>query len=130
MQILFVEDDAMNRRVVRDMLHVGGVGMVEAEDAETGLRLIDEDTYDLVLMDLRMPGMDGLTAIQHIRGRGDDKANVPIIVITADTQAGLRNRCLSVGADELLLKPVAMEHLFEAIGRILAGRSSGGDLLI
>jgi CheY-like chemotaxis protein len=77
MNILFVEDDAMNRRVVRDMLTVAGANMDEAPDAETGLRMIDERDYDIVLMDLRMPGMDGLTAIRHLRARPDAKATCP-----------------------------------------------------
>jgi CheY-like chemotaxis protein len=122
-QILFVEDDAMNRRVVRDMLRVGGVEMSESPDAESGLRMIDEHWFDLVLMDLRMPGMDGLTAIEHIRARGDAKGEVPIIVITADTAENLRDRCIDRGADELLLKPIAMQDLFDTIGRLIAQRS-------
>ena len=67
MRVLFVDDDAMNRRVVKDMLQVAGVEMDEAEDGEKGLLQIGEKTYDVILMDLRMPGMDGLTAIGHIR---------------------------------------------------------------
>lgn len=127
MQILFVEDDAMNRRVVRDMLRVGGVDMAEAADAATGFMLIDQHDYDVVLMDLRMPGIDGLSAIRQIRGRGDAKAMVPIIVITADTAPDLRARCIDEGADDLLRKPVAMEALFEAIGR-LGSRRDGAAI--
>ncbi len=118
MNVLFIEDDRMNRRVVRDMLDVAGVGMVEAENAEAGLAAIDAETFDMLLIDLRMPGMDGITAIGHIRARPDDKANVPIIVITADTALDLRERCLAAGANEVLFKPVAMDALFEAMGRI------------
>ena len=120
MNILFVEDDAMNRRVVRDMLTVAGANMDEAEDAETGLRLIDTHDYDIVLMDLRMPGMDGLTAIQHIRARGDAKAGLPVIVVTADTAIDICQKCIDQGADEVILKPVAMNKLFDAIGRLIA----------
>ena len=130
MQILFVEDDAMNRRVVRDMLKVGGVEMSEAVDAVSGLQMIDDGDFDLVLMDLRMPGIDGLTAVERIRARSDTKAAVPIIVITADTAPNLRSVCLGRGADDLLLKPVAMEDLFEAIGRLTAARSAGSALQI
>ena len=78
MQVLFVEDDPMNRRVVKDMLTIVGVEMDEAEDAETGLRMIDRADYDVVLMDLRMPGMDGLSAIERVRQRHDAKARVPM----------------------------------------------------
>ena len=93
MQVLFIEDDAMNRRVVRDMLSVAGVEMSEAPEAETGLAMLDSQPFDLVLMDLRMPGMDGLTAVQKIRARGDAVASIPIIVVTADTAMDLQARC-------------------------------------
>jgi CheY-like chemotaxis protein len=124
MNILFVEDDAMNRRVVRDMLTVAGATMDEAHDAESGLKMIDERQYDIVLMDLRMPGMDGLTAIKHIRARGDDKAGVPVIVVTADTALDICRDCIDQGADEVILKPVAMNKLFDAIGRLIARGNS------
>ena len=122
MRILYVEDDAMNRLVVRDMLKVGGVEMSEAESAEAGHRLIDTENFDVVLMDLRMPGTDGLAAIREIRKRHDGNARVPIIVVTADTAPGLRVVCVDSGADDLLLKPVGMEALFEMIGRVAASR--------
>ena len=129
MNILFIEDDRMNRRVVRDMLDVAGATMDEAEDAETGLALIGANDYEIVLVDLRMPGMDGIEAIGHIRARADAKAKVPIIVVTADTALDLRERCLAAGADDVLFKPVAMDALFDAIGRILARDADGGMIL-
>ena len=129
MNILFIEDDAMNRRVVKDMLDVAGATMSEAPDAEAGLALIESSDFDVVLVDLRMPGMDGLTAIRLIRERPDEKAKLPIIVVTADTAVHLRENCLEAGADEVLFKPVAMDALFEAVGRVLANRS-GGDMLL
>jgi len=120
MNILFVEDDAMNRRVVRDMLTVAGANMDEAADAEPGLRMIDERDYDMVVMDLRMPGMDGRPASRHLRARPDAKANVPVIVVTADTAVDICQNCVDQGADEVILKPVAMSKLFDAIGRLIA----------
>jgi CheY-like chemotaxis protein len=129
MQVLAIEDDALNRRVVRDMLMVAGVGMDEADSAEKGLRMIDGMDFDAILMDLRMPGMDGFEAIGHIRQRHDAKASLPIIVITADAAENLREQCLAHGADELLLKPVAMEELFDAIGRVIASRADGSMML-
>ena len=116
----------MNRRVVRDMLDVAGATMVEAESAEQGLALLGEESVDMVLVDLRMPGMDGLTAIRHIRARGDDKGALPIIVVTADTAIDLRERCLAAGADDVIFKPVAMDALFDAMGRLLAERDDDG----
>lgn len=119
MHVLFIEDDAMNRRVVRDMLQVVGARMSEAEDAETGLKMIDDDTYSVVLMDLRMPGMDGLTAIDQIRSRFDTKSTMPVIVVTADTALDIREKCMAHGADEVILKPVAMKQLFAAMGKLM-----------
>ena len=129
MNVLFIEDDRMNRRVVKDMLDVAGVTMVEAESAERGLEILDEEDFVMVLVDLRMPGMDGITAIEHIRARPDAKAKVPIIVVTADIAPDLRERCLVAGADDVIFKPVAMDALFDAMGTILA-RAAAGDGMI
>jgi len=120
----------MNRRVVKDMLNVAGVAMDEAESAEVGLQMLDANDYAMLLVDLRMPGMDGITAIRHIRARADVKGQVPVIVITADTAIDLRERCLAAGADDVLFKPVAMDALFDAIGRILARDADAGGTLI
>lgn len=119
MRVLFVEDDAMNRKVVNDMMRTVGAELVEAESAEIGLELVDRETFNVILMDLRMPGMDGLTAIHRIRARDDDKARLPIIVVTADTAVDIREQCLAAGADEVIMKPVAMRRLFEAVGRVM-----------
>ncbi|MES3084161.1 response regulator [Sphingomonas faeni] len=129
MNVLFIEDDRMNRRVVKDMLDVAGVAMVEAESAERGLEIIDEQDFAIILVDLRMPGMDGITAIKHIRGRGDTKAKVPIIVVTADIAPDLRERCLAAGADDVIFKPVAMDSLFESMGAILARGVEGEGMI-
>lgn len=126
MKILFIEDDPMNRRVVKDMLHVAGATMVGAESAEIGLGLIDDNDYEVVLLDLRMPGMDGFEALRHIRARTDAKARLPVIVLTADTAVDLRERCLALGADDVLFKPVAMDALFDVIGRTLAKGAGDG----
>jgi len=129
MKVLFVEDDALNRRVVKSMLSVVGADMEEAADAETGLRMIDERIYDIVLMDIRMPGMDGLTATRHLRQKPGVRGAVPVIVITADARGDLREMCLEAGADDVILKPVAMGSLLQAMGRI-AARSAGASLLL
>ena len=124
MRVLFVDDDAMNRRVVRDMLSVVGVETDEADSGASGVSQVGRIDYDLILMDLRMPGMDGLEAIRLIRAMCSSKANVPIAVVTADTAPDLRARCLKEGADDLLHKPVAMDALYEIVGRLV---STSGD---
>jgi CheY-like chemotaxis protein len=129
MEVLFVEDDAMNRRVVKDMLRVVGANMAEAPDAESGLQMINDGAFNIVLMDLRMPGMDGLTAIEILRARTDSKAMLPVIVVTADTAIDLRERCLASGADDVILKPVATAALLNVIGRKVA-KSTGDEMIL
>ena len=75
-----------------------------------------------------MPGMDGLTAIRHLRSRGDPKGSVPVIVVTADTALDICRDCIDQGADEVILKPVAMNKLFDAIGRLMA--RGDGDIVL
>ena len=122
MRVLFVEDNEINRRVVREMLRAGGIEMSEAEDGIIGLQMIEANDYDLILMDLRMPGMDGITAIRHLRARGDYKADWPVIVVTADEGLTIDADCKQAGADDVLRKPVSMAVLFDAIGAVLAQR--------
>jgi len=129
MNVLFIEDDPMNRRVVKDMLDVAGAALTEADSTERGLALLEEQEFDVALVDLRMPGMDGFEAIRRIRARDDEKRKLPIIVVTADTAIDLRERCLAIGADEVLFKPVAMDSLFDAIGRQLARSAKDGGMI-
>ncbi len=119
MDVLFVDDDALNRRVVKDMLASAGVDMEEAAEAPSGLRLLEERTFDVVLMDLRMPGMDGLEAIRAIRGGSTAASSVPVILVTADTSVDLEARSRTAGANSLLRKPVMMTALFEALAAVL-----------
>jgi CheY-like chemotaxis protein len=125
MKVLFVEDDALNRRVVKDMLSVVGASMAEAADAETGLEMIASGDYHIVLMDLRMPGMDGEQAIRLLRARADGKERLPVIVVTADTAHDLRERCIRSGADEVLRKPIAMGPLLNVMGRMMSRPGAG-----
>lgn len=129
MRVLFVEDNEVNRRVVKEMLTAGGMEMTEAEDGPAGLAMIEANEYDLILMDLRMPGMDGMTAIRHIRARGDDKANLPVIVVTADSGATIDADCREAGADEVIWKPVSMTSLYGTIDQLMARRGGDGVLV-
>jgi CheY-like chemotaxis protein len=130
MRVLFVEDNEVNRRVVKEMLRAGGVDMVEAEDGLVGLEMINTQAFDLVLMDLRMPVMDGLTAIRHIRARADDKAGLPVIVVTADDGPSIDADCRRAGADDVIHKPVSMAALFGAIGTLRAQRGGEDAMMI
>lgn len=121
-RILYVEDDAVNRRVMSAMLGTSDVELSEAEDGLEGLIAIDKFDYDIILMDLRMPNMDGLTAMRHIRARDDAKSSIPIIAVTADAHESARLKCVAAGANDVMSKPFRLKELFGAIAAALVGK--------
>ena len=126
---LYIEDDPINRLVVRDMLGVVGIGYDEGVDGPDGLAKLDSGEFDIVLMDLRMPGMDGLEVTRRIRARRDAKSNIPIVVITADTGPCIQQDCHEAGAQDLLLKPVAMQPLLDTICLQVLSSNPGMDMI-
>jgi CheY-like chemotaxis protein len=118
MKIIYIDDDAPSRMLVRDMLAMRGLSLVEAADARTGLRLIAEGDFDLVMMDLRMPDINGLTAIRQLRTSGGRGASIPIIVVTADLSPGVKELCRGAGAAAFLEKPIFLDKLFQAIAAV------------
>jgi CheY-like chemotaxis protein len=127
MRILYVEDDSMNRRVVRDMFASLGMNLDEAPDVATGLKMVNESHFDAIVTDLMMPEADGLALIGAIRRRADAGASVPILVLTADTSDVARENCLQGGANDVMTKPVGIATLVERLGRAIA--SSGNTTL-
>ena len=123
MRILFIEDDAMNRRVVRDMLHVAGLELAEADGGRNGIARLESDPFDVLLLDLRMPEMDGFDVMRDLRSRNDHLRDLPIIVVTADASPGLEQECVATGADAVLYKPIAMQLLFDTIADVLVSRA-------
>jgi CheY-like chemotaxis protein len=123
MRILFIEDDAMNRRVVRDMLHVAGLPLAEADGGRAGIARLEQEPFDVLLLDLRMPEMDGFDVIDALRSRSDGLKDIPIIVVTADASPGLEDDCIAAGADAVLFKPIAMQSLFDSIAELVVDRS-------
>ena len=118
MRVLLVDDNALNRAVICGMLELPGIHIDEAQDASTGLGLIDKNDYDVVLLDLRMPGMDGSEALRAIRARDDRRRSLPVIIVTADTRPHLLEECLSSGANDFLHKPIRSDLLLNAMARI------------
>ena len=80
--ILIIEDNEKNRKLCRDVLQVKGYKTIESETAEVGLKLALEQSPDLVLMDIQLPGMDGITAMKQLKADPNTQ-NIPIIAITA-----------------------------------------------
>lgn len=119
LNLLYIDDDDTNRRVIGDMLAVAEARMTGAATGEQGLALLTEQRFDAVLVNLRMPGMDGGAVVAAIRSGPDATRNVPIVMITADCFMAARDHSLS-GVDVTITKPVSMTGLFDAVGVALA----------
>lgn len=115
--ILAVEDNAFNRRLLEETLTAWGQQVTLAEDGRQALRMVQERRFAMILLDIRMPGIDGIEVARQIRQRereGGETA-VPIIAITADADAATREACLKAGIDAVLTKPVVPEQLARAM---------------
>ncbi|WP_019956015.1 hybrid sensor histidine kinase/response regulator [Yoonia vestfoldensis] len=117
MRVLLVEDNPVNREVAAALLHSFGARVVTAADGQIALARVQQDVFDLVLMDLQMPVMDGLSATRAIRALGID---LPIIGLTANAFAEDRQRCLEAGMTDFVAKPVTRDKL----GSVLRGFAS------
>lgn len=117
--VLVVEDNAINSALVTEMLTRLGHRVTTAENGAAALSAVARDTFDVILMDVQMPEVDGVTATQWIRDLGDSRAHTPIIALTADTMTGSRERFLTAGFSDYLEKPVRAAKLLETIARHL-----------
>ncbi|WP_300528447.1 ATP-binding protein [Maricaulis sp.] len=123
-RILLVEDNFINRQVARAFLGPLTTSITEAENGQRAIEAIEETDFDLVLMDVRMPVMDGFEATKRIRGRDDGRASLPIVALTANAAKEDAQACLRVGMDAFAAKPLSPTRLYEAIRQSIAlGRS-------
>ena len=124
--ILVVEDNPMNQMIIQMMLEDWKNTRVSlANDGAECLKILkDDDTIDLILMDLQMPVMDGYEAITAIRNNltGVNQANIPIIVISADTTTTTKDRIFCIGADDYMTKPVEEEMMYQKVTGVLSRR--------
>jgi len=119
-RILLAEDNPINQKIALRMLEQGGFEAEVVTNGEQAVEAISKRTYDLVLMDVQMPGMDGLEATMHIRRMESGRRHIPIVALTANAMAGDRERCLAAGMDDYLPKPVRREQLWETVRRWIA----------
>jgi two-component system, OmpR family, response regulator MprA len=115
-QILVVDDERAVREALGRALELGGFDVALAADGKEGLGLVEREAPDVVVLDLMMPGLDGLQACQIMRARGD---RTPILMLTARTEVSSRVRGLDAGADDYLIKPFALEELLARLNALL-----------
>jgi CheY-like chemotaxis protein len=118
-RVLVVEDNAVNREVAESLLQVVGLVACSAETGLGALQLLAGQACDLVLMDVQLPGMDGLEATRRIR-RDPALAHLPVVAMTANAFAEDRQACLAAGMDDFVAKPVQPTALYAALLRGLA----------
>ena len=121
LRILLVEDNSASQKLAVHLFRDAGNTIDVAGDGRKALEMIDETAYDVVLMDVQMPVMDGLTATSAIRAREPPGKRVPIIAMTARAMKGDRERCLAAGMDEYISKPIDAAQVFAEIRRLTAG---------
>ena len=117
LRILLVEDNVVNQRVCVAMLRLAHHDVDVVENGADGMEAVRDGTYDLVLMDVHMPVMDGVSATKAIRALDGEKSTIPIIALTANAMKGDREKYLAAGMDDYVAKPIDPTELSAAISR-------------
>ena len=123
LRALVAEDEPVNQLIAVAMLEELGCVVESVSDGRAAVDEVRSGDYDVVLMDCRMPGMDGLTATAEIRRLGGSRGRTPIVALTANAMAEDRERCLAAGMDDFLAKPVTMERLEEVLQGVARRRA-------
>jgi two-component system sensor histidine kinase/response regulator len=105
----------MNQKLVVTLLKKAGFTIEAVENGKLAMEALNRKPYDLILMDVQMPEMDGFEATKAIRERKDDRRNTPIVAMTAHAMKGDRERCLAAGMDDYVSKPIEPQELLNAI---------------
>ncbi len=113
--ILLVEDNIINQKVALVMLKKMGCHADVAMNGKEAIKAVRDKLYDIILMDIQMPLMDGFEATRIIRGLNDASKNIPIIAMTANAMKGDREKCLEAGMDDYVAKPVNEKALYDKI---------------
>ena len=116
--ILVVEDDNKSRKLVRDLLAFKGYEIIEAETGEEGVGLAQERRPSLILMDIRLPGIDGIQALGRLRAEVATQG-IPVMAMTASVMSGDRQRVLDAGFDAFQSKPIKIKDFVAAVEHLL-----------
>lgn len=117
--ILVIEDNELNMKLVRSLLKMGKYDVLEALDAETGIKLLHEKKPDLILMDIQLPGMDGLTATKIIKADPDMK-DIPVVAFTSFAMDGDEKKAFKAGCVGYITKPLDTQNFLKTLKKFLS----------
>ena len=124
MRILVIEDNAANRKFLVDVLDISGYEVIIAEDAHAGITLAREEKPNIILMDIQLPGMNGLDATKILKN-DPLTSDIKILAITAMAMKGDKEMCLEAGMDDYVPKPLKADELLTTIERVVQKFSKG-----
>ena len=123
--ILVVEDRPMNAKLLRDVLSARGYEVAEATTAEDGLDIARARTPALILMDIHLPGMDGITALKELK-KDESTRTIPVIAVTASVMPMERKEILEAGVDGYQAKPLSVKELLKEVASFVPTPGGGG----
>ena len=118
--VLIVEDNEKNMKLARDILQAKGYQTVEAETGEEGVKLAKEKKPDLVLMDIQLPGINGIEAFKQLRA-DESTAKIPVVALTASVTPTDRSQITAAGFDAFISKPINLKEFVETVKRLVDG---------
>jgi two-component system cell cycle response regulator DivK len=117
-RILIIEDNEKNMKLVRDILQAKGFETMEAVSAEEGLALVKLHRFDLVLMDIQLPGMNGIEALECLRA--DEETNkIPVVAVTASVTMQDQSQITRAGFNAFISKPISVKEFLETVNAIV-----------
>jgi two-component system sensor histidine kinase/response regulator len=128
MRVLVTDDNKINLQVARIMLEKAGYVVSAAEDGGSAVRAVEADDFEIILMDVQMPDMDGFEVTEKIRAMGGVKSAIPVVAVTANAMPEHRDECLEKGMDDFIAKPFDKVELLQLVARwaLVGAKSTGG----
>jgi CheY-like chemotaxis protein len=129
-RILVAEDNEANRRIVLRILNKAGHQVLAVSNGAEAVRAVSTDLFDLVLMDVQMPEMDGLAATAAIRRLDSElRRRTPVVALTANSMSGDREACLRAGMDDYISKPVSRDEVLRKVNCWIVGNPQGRSIM-
>jgi len=120
-RVLLVDDNEINRQVGRSLLEHSDITVSDAADGALAIEALNQQAFDLVLMDIHMPNVDGVQALRILRGGTSINCDTPVLALTADAMSGDKQRYLALGFSGYIAKPISERDMIAEIGRVLSG---------